>query len=394
MRWVYDARVPPPSTRARALGLARRLAAGALGRLAREVDRISAALGPIREARVLGEPSPRIELEVSRAVHGPRAPSSALPMHPAVPPAAAPPARAVPDPRAPIDHLREHVDAHLEVLRDLAAWDRAEGSTTAVHRLRVATRRLRAFTRAFAPVIGHKRARKLDRRLRAVTRGLGPVRELDVLLEGLRRRQAEADPLARGALEHVAAWAEARRRKAVTRARAAVADTDAHALAAAIEAELDRACGWLARPDGHAEDRIRSLVEPALARAFEGMPRPTHEDELDALHEVRIRTKQLRYVLDLLRPWLEEAHHALRRPLKRVQSTLGVHRDAAQLTACLHARGASLRARGMPTLAQALASIEATAHRGQTEAFEDAMRALEGLDADQCRTPTTHDSTA
>ena len=74
------------------------------------------------------------------------------------------------------------------------------GDAGAVHRARVATRRLREIL----PMLeAHRRAtRKLRRDLRAVTRALGPVRELDVAL-GLVIRLTHDDPALDNALELV-----------------------------------------------------------------------------------------------------------------------------------------------------------------------------------------------
>lgn len=385
----------PTTTRARALGLARWLAAGALQRIAREVDRLSLALEPVRRVIPLREPAGKVELEVSartapRRVEPPT--TTSAPLEPATPD---PPATA-PEERAPasasptvsitpallqVGHLRDLVDPQLAILRDVAAWEQAEDPVEAVHRVRVATRRLRAFVRLFAPMLGSKRARRLERRLRAITRGLGPVREWDVLLAGLRGQQADAEPLARAALEHVEAWAQGHRRKAVRRAHAALADEDAVALAEAIDAEVDRVCGRLLRNDDPLPARASALLEPERARALEGMPTPAGETDMEALHDVRIRAKRLRYALELLQPTLREPQGSLRPTLRRVQSTVGEHREAAQLVERLHDRRAALEAHGLHTLASALGPVEATLLQERQRAFEHAMRALEELRA-------------
>lgn len=421
-----------PSTRARALGLARRLAAGALQRIAREVDRLSLALEPVRGVTALREPARKVELEVSRwngprreAPRGQERPSEAQsrtselgrevtnddpvvandepvvandehavandePTVVSDEPVIASGARTVlepaaPDPRTPallqVGHLRGLVDPRLASLRDVAGWEQAEDPVVAVHRARVATRRLRAFVRLYAPLLGGKRARKLERRLRAITRALGPVREHDVLTAGLRALQADAEPLARAALEHVEAWAQGQRRKAARRAHAALADVDAAALAEALEGEVDRVSGRLLRHDEPLAARATALLEPELARAFEGMPRPTGQTDMEALHEVRIRAKRLRYALALLDPLLCEPHRSLPPLLERVQSTLGEHREAAQLLERVHERRAALAAQGLPTLAGALDPVEATLLHRRQRAFERAMRALARLDA-------------
>jgi CHAD domain-containing protein len=388
-RGVPSRGLAPSSTRARALGLARRLAAGALQRVAREVDRLSQVLEPLRGAIPLREPGPRVELEVTRRAAPawtPPEPPSAPPEPASAPPserplAPAPPSVALPPAIEQVAHLRARIEPPLARLRELAAWEGAEDPADAIRRVRVATRRLRAFVRLFAPLLGDKRARKLERRLRAVTRALGPMREHDVLLAGLRAEHTGAEPLVRAALEHVTAWAEGQRRKAVRRTSEALADVDAPALAAALDDELDRVCGRLLRLDDALPTHAAAWIEPELARAFEGMPKAQDDADLDALHDVRIRAKRLRYALELLRPMVPELHRSLRPPLRRLQSTLGEHREAAQLLDRLHARREALGSQGLHTLASALEPVEAAARHRRQHAFERAMRALEGLPA-------------
>ena len=62
-RGVPSFSLAPTTTRARALGLARWLAAGALQRIAREVDRLSLALEPVRRVIPLREPAGKVELD-------------------------------------------------------------------------------------------------------------------------------------------------------------------------------------------------------------------------------------------------------------------------------------------------------------------------------------------
>jgi CHAD domain-containing protein len=370
--------------RARALGLARRLAVGALQRLVKEVDRLSIVLEPVRAAIPLREPvvagAMEVELTVRRAAVEPASPPSeaGVGVKEAVEAGAEVAVEVSPE-LAQVSHLRGIVEPAIARLRGAAAWDHAEDPGEVVHRLRVATRRLRAFVQLFAPVVGDKRARRLQQRLRVMTRNLGPVREWDVLLEGLRAEHAAAEPLARAALEHVMAWATNRRRKAARPAAAALAEVDAEGLAAALDAELDRVCGRMLRGSEPLSAQAAAWLEPERARAYEGMPRPQDDGDLDALHEVRIRAKRLRYAMELLLPSLPDTDKALRRGLKRVQSAIGRHRDAAQLGERLKERRAGLAAAGLNTLAGALEGVEvAVAHRKQ-RAFQVAVEALGGV---------------
>src|SRR5438477_5137759 len=73
------------------------------------------------------------------------------------------------------------------------------GETEALHKARVASRRIREAL----PVVGASAApdkvKKLRRKMRSLTRYLGPIRELDVEL-ALLEREAAADDVPRSAL--------------------------------------------------------------------------------------------------------------------------------------------------------------------------------------------------
>ena len=367
--------------RARAFRVARRVASTALERLAREVDRLALALEPVREAIALqGTSGGGGELEVTRRADR-RAPTA---MEPA-PPSREPPTRPTPSVQpslgiAQATDLRSRVEPHLAAIRQGGTWEQAEDPVEAIHRLRVATRRLRAFTSLFAPLMGHERAHKLARRLRAITRALGPRREWDVLLEALRAEHAKAEPLTKAALEHVIAWAEGQRDGTTRKTRKALARTDLGALADALDSELDRVCGRVLRLDEELATQAKAWLEPELSRAFEGMPRPDREDEVEALHEVRKRAKRARYAVELLRPSLGTAYADLRRPLKQVQSTLGRHRDATQRAERLHEQCAALADRGLRTLAGALERVARATTERRQRAFEQVLEVLARLD--------------
>lgn len=406
--------------RARAVGLARRVAIGALERLGREVDRLAVALEPVRGAIPLRETGAgRVEIEVGRwgmdrtdrgagPVTGMAEPptiagngsaedatitdttaGNTVPVVMPPPPPTSPPPASVPSPPpAPVPapplargmaqaaHLRARMEPRLAALRDGAAWEHAEDPAQTLRRLRVATRRLRAFTSLFAPIIGDKRATKLKRRLREITRGAGPRREWDALLEGLRAEHANAEPMAQAALEHVIARGEERRDEATRRARKALSGIDMAALADALDDELDRVCGRMLRLDDELPAHARAWLEPELRRMFAGMPDPKSEEEIEGWHEVRKRAKSVRYAVALLRPTLEEVHAELGRPARGVQRALGAHHDCSVLLEALREHKILLETHRLPTLAGALATVELTLRRKRAAAYEAARQVI------------------
>ena len=193
-----------------------------------------------------------------------------------------------------------------------------EGDVRALHRTRVASRRLREILPVLQ--VDPDVARRLGRRLRKVTQRLGAVRELDVLcllLDELResgRYEAQA----------------------VRRLATAVGDERAHArdklLAKVPTGELHRIAGKL---DKIANDLKTGKSSPGWRWAVEA--RVTHralalKDALVAagalylperLHAVRIALKKLRYARELLADASGVKTRGELRSLKRGQDILG-----------------------------------------------------------------------
>jgi CHAD domain-containing protein len=250
-------------------------------------------------------------------------------------------------------------DPWIAAARGLAeAWPGViTGDAQAVHRARVATRRLREAL----PVLDgeHRGVRRLRRDLRALTGALGPVRELDVTL-GLVVRLLHDEPSIETALEAIRVRRRARLLRDVedldiagmlqrVRALAAhVSDRTARHRATLDQAQIRRRLAARATRLGRAVDRAGALYAP------------------EALHEVRIAVKKLRYVLELGRAaHVVGAARAATR-LGRFQDLLGEWHDWQMLsTHASRVQGA------MPVHHEQLADFTALAAR-----VEDRCRAL------------------
>ena len=201
-----------------------------------------------------------------------------------------------------------------------------EGDPNAVHRTRVASRRLREVL----PVLqlDPEVSEKLSRRLRKVTQRLGPVRELDVLL-ALIEELTQDGHHSHAALERVAAIVRAERDHARARFTQKRSVAELVRLAAKLEKlahaiELDD----LASPNRRGADQSRQWVLEARAahRASaldQAMNAAGAVYQPDRLHAVRIAVKKLRYALEV--PQMSRAPKTTPdlRLLKTVQDTLG-----------------------------------------------------------------------
>jgi CHAD domain-containing protein len=195
----------------------------------------------------------------------------------------------------------------------------------AVHQMRVATRRLRAMLRIFsAHLVVPGRVR---RGLRRLARRLGAVRDRDVLiallddhhlaaLQGQERRRAAS---------LLAAW-----RRARARARRALSEEIGRKrFARLLEALV--AYGKEPHPAGDpAAQAARVLEEAVEAQAaalgrHRAMLEPAPPPE--ALHDLRIAFKRLRYTLDFHAAAFGLAYDVERRLARRMQEVLGEIHD-------------------------------------------------------------------
>jgi CHAD domain-containing protein len=194
------------------------------------------------------------------------------------------------------------------------------GDDTGVHQARVASRRLREAVPVLTDGLAGSQRGKARRKIRRLTRALGSVRELDVTLH-LLDEIGEKPGVSRPALLDVRAHVieERERRQAVMHERLAAVNADK--LAKRLEAvrvallEPTPEHNWRAALASRIAKRARRL-ERAIADAGQ-IYGP------DALHQVRIAAKKLRYAVEIASESGAAPASVTMRTLKRVQDTLG-----------------------------------------------------------------------
>lgn len=207
-------------------------------------------------------------------------------------------------------------------LEDLTAvWPKfLSGDVKGLHRARVASRRIREALPVVAATASRAKVKRLHKKVREVTRVLGPIRELDVELELIEAADTPGSP-------HRRALA-LMRREVASRRRALRKDLKGHdivdvdklmkklsRIAVACTPQDEEPADWriaLSLRTLRRTRRLRSAVEDAG---------PLYVPE--RIHAVRIATKKLRYVLEVVREaGLLQAGPFLR-SLKRQQARLG-----------------------------------------------------------------------
>ncbi|MGK5631403.1 CHAD domain-containing protein [Streptomyces sp. URMC 123] len=203
----------------------------------------------------------------------------------------------------------------------------------AVHRMRVATRRLRSAFATHRKVLDRAATDPLRAELKWLAGELGVDRDHEVLTERLTARvDALPDTLLLGPVRaRLRAWATAGRMSARERTLAAL-DSDRYlALLTALDAVLadpplrpaaqQPAAAVLLRAVRKDYERLAARVERALA-----LPPGPERDR--ALHEARKAAKRARYAAEAARPALGKPAKRFARRVKAVQQVLGDHQDA------------------------------------------------------------------
>ncbi|MCD9872367.1 CYTH and CHAD domain-containing protein [Streptomyces guryensis] len=245
-------------------------------------------------------------------------------------------------------YVREQRDAIIEL--DPAVRQDVYDS---VHRMRVATRRMRSAFRSYGKVLDRTVTDPIGDELKWLAGELGVDRDREVLTE---RLTAALDELPRTLLSgpirtRLRTWMNARRggsRRRLT----GVLDSQRYLKLLdsldALVADPPRLAAAAGKPEKVIAKAVRKdfgklsdLVEQALGLE------PGHDRDL-ALHEARKKAKRTRYSAETAAPALGSAASALAKSMKSLQNLLGDHQDSVmtrqtlrELSAVAHAAGES-----------------------------------------------------
>lgn len=222
---------------------------------------------------------------------------------------------------------------------------RLDADPEGVHQARVATRRLRSDLLTFRPLLDQAWAAPLRNELGWLAERLGEVRDGDVLLDRMRRRAGQfPEPSSRGAARVLAALEESRD-KAYSELLATLRDERYVALLDRLVSAAN-APALLLEADLPAPAILPDLVRgpwDSLARRVKKLGDPPTDAEL---HDIRIRTKRVRYAAEAIAPLVGRQARVFARAAAALQEELGDLNDAvvAELWLQSWARGS----RSMP----------------------------------------------
>jgi len=219
--------------------------------------------------------------------------------------------------------LRERLRKFMSLLLKVLAED------ADVHDLRVWSRRLQQVVATFSSNPLSPQARTIVRALRRARRSLGGWRDCDVLIDLLERKGRRVrNPEEKRACEMIRGLALNRRERQIRRARRKLANRKLFTLAHRTQRFLDE----LQQSEHQdAGEVLASSVADGHARWRQALSRACNGWDPANIHAFRIRTKQLRYRIELARDLGESDAHAALGFLKSLQDGLGCWHDHVEL---------------------------------------------------------------
>lgn len=232
----------------------------------------------------------------------------------------------------PADTFRQAARAamwpQVQRLRAVEPALRNPAAVDELKRYRVATRRLRAALRVFESALPKRGVADVRDELAELARSVGRVRDLDVRITGLvgwadggGADPADVEPLR-------SAWTAERTEAATQMTRRL--DTRRHARLVGDLVSLVAAPAGDARPKRGGE-AVRDRTGSSIWTAFERLRSAVTEldtDDVEAVHDVRILAKRLRYTIEFLAPVLGPDRDWLVARLVELQDLLGAQHDA------------------------------------------------------------------
>ena len=212
-------------------------------------------------------------------------------------------------------------------------WEREEGARSfadpeGVHKMRVATRRVRSALQAAGDALEGKRYQSVKKNVRRLTRALGPVRDGDVMIGHLEEIATADEDHERPGIRRLIARLESERDMARTDLIAVLDELDESGFRkSSLAAFADASGSKKGKRDkdkrGISRKDARKMIREHVEEFVELTGTYPAEEQVEELHEVRIATKHLRYALQLLEESLQPESSELIPELTAMQDELG-----------------------------------------------------------------------
>ena len=220
----------------------------------------------------------------------------------------------------------------MQSWRDAALdWSDPEG----VHSMRVASRRLRSTLRDVIPYLHKRRLSGVLKQIKSLAATLGEVRDHDVALIALEELKQQAPPELSATLNQLVETRSSSREQARKNLTAAIETVELKNLEMKFVAALDEAIAVASRPKKHHQDKppltfaamSRNIILDRLKEFEKRSDALFKPMDVDALHDMRIAVKRLRYALELFSRCWPRTVAAQAKRAARIQGALGELHD-------------------------------------------------------------------
>lgn len=208
-----------------------------------------------------------------------------------------------------------------------------QSSARALHALRVSARHLKSYLTTFSPLLQEVGAKAMRRHINWLLQVTAEARNIDVFTQVY--GQAGAPNSLAEALKSAAHLAHAKTQGALASKRFRDLLLD---LAAWVETDA-----WRIASEKPPLGRLRPFAKKCLDRALKALRRRAGDlrsQDADARHQVRLKIKRLRYILEAFAPlFATKGANGYLKALKTIQSDLGDLNDAAVAWGLIEALG-------------------------------------------------------
>lgn len=228
-----------------------------------------------------------------------------------------------PKPKAKRPQLQAFFERQYEQILAHDPGTRLGDDPEDLHDLRVAVRRLRAALKIAAPPLDRDWADGLRRELDWLGSALGPVRDMDVMLEYVRRQEESLGESEEASIRSLAKRLERRRAGAQRSLLSALCSPRYTALLDRLEEAARRPATRAGRP------RLERIATGELEKLRKAVRKLGDDLSDEAVHNARIKGKRARYAAELARPGAGKRVERFLEQAKRFQDVAGEHQDAA-----------------------------------------------------------------
>ena len=221
--------------------------------------------------------------------------------------------------------LLERFDEVVRFRSEALHWEDPEG----VHSMRVASRRLRSALRDFNPYIKRRGLSVSLKRIKKLADALGAVRDQDVAIEALETLAAKTAPSITKTLQKVIETRKEVREEARKNLKQTISKQELTQLKADFREAISVATYVSARSGAELSysDLARAVIRGRLSD-FEKLTEKLFKPfDVEALHELRISGKRLRYAIELFDQCWKASTLPIAKRIARLQTALGEVHD-------------------------------------------------------------------